>query len=130
MKKIPFYVAELQSEIIPANGKKYFAKLQKQPHIYMEQLLDEITKGSSVDPDEAYTLFKRFLKQIAKHLSRGRKVQLDNLGSFRLTIKGHSELSPEEINSDSIYRKGISFQAGKLMKEAIANVKFEKHVDG
>ena len=57
------------------------------------------------------------IKQIKKHLSDGKIVNLDALGSFQFQISGKGALTEEDYNTNLIQKVRIQYRPGRLIRE-------------
>jgi predicted histone-like DNA-binding protein len=66
------------------------------------------------------------LQNIPEYLARGYIVRLGELGSFYLSIQAEGSDSPESVRASKIKKNKIYFRAGKLVKQMLRNIKYEK----
>ena len=130
VSKVPYVVVPKKNPQNPSAKPKFYAQLIGRYKIGMKELLDDMTTGSAINPIEAKGIIERFLTEVGIHLQYGRKVDLDGLGSFYITVRSNGSGSPEEFTAGNIRKKSIRFNAGVELKAMLDNVQFVKTDNG
>jgi len=61
-----------------------------------------------------------------KLLEEGKKVRLEDIGLFSLSVSSEGFETPEECIPKQVHAKRICFKADKTLKETLAKIEFEK----
>lgn len=100
----------------PDAPKKYYAKAQADGEVTMDEMADDIAYATSLTDGDALNVLRALIKQINKHLSNGKIVRLENLGSFQMQICSTGADSEKKFTSANITRGHIQFRPGKSVK--------------
>jgi len=110
----------------PSAPPKYYAVVKSNGRVDLRQVARRIADISTISSADTLGVLEALLMVIPQLLAEGQIVRLGDLGSFRLTVKSEGMDSPEEVTVHTIDGLSVRFTPGKLFKQALANVEFEK----
>jgi predicted histone-like DNA-binding protein len=94
--------------------------------IALRQLAERIADISTVSTVDTVAVLEALLTVIPRELAEGRIVQLGDLGSFSLRIRGEGAETAEEVTARHITKTLTNFRPGKLFRDALDKISFEK----
>ena len=106
--------------------KKFYALAQKTGDTRMDELCDEIVQISALSKSDVYGVLYALLEVLPRHLTNGRSVHLEGLGSFRISLRSSTEDSEDDVDVHSIKGARVLFTTGKDLKKALSNLKYRK----
>ena len=129
MAKIIYEIYQNQVEDHPSNGK-YFARVKTIETLNTRKMANHIAEhGSIYTPDVIFGVLEKFRSCLIEQLLNSRKVKIDGLGIFYLTVecaKGGAE-SPEKFNvQKNIEALHIRFLPDKEQETNISSRQFLK----
>lgn len=107
---------------------KYYAKMQARGTVSFDALAEDIAYATTLTDGDVLNVLRALIKQIKKHLSDGKIVNLDALGSFQFQISGKGALTEEDYNTNLIQKVRIQYRPGRLVREVqnLTNLQFKK----
>lgn len=96
---------------------KYYAKMQARGTVSFDTLAEDIAYATTLTDGDVLNVLRALIKQIKKHLSDGKIVNLDALGSFQFQISGKGALTEEDYNTNLIQKVRIQYRPGRLIRE-------------
>lgn len=108
-----------------AAPKKWYASLKSIGLKKEKELAVLATEGTTLDPKEAQLAFSRFGTVILRALLDGHTVEIEDLGSFRLTASSEGVDSKEELTANHIKGINMRFVPSKATKEALQKAVFK-----
>ena len=96
---------------------KYYGKVQTSGTITFDTLAEDIAYATTLTDGDVLNVLRALIKQIKKHLSDGKIVNLDALGSFQFQISGKGALTEEDYNTNLIQKVRIQYRPGRLIRE-------------
>ena len=125
---IPYYVMTTKGgKSKGGSSRKAFARMPPTEKVEMRELLDNMVRKGSV---ASKGLMQGFLCDIfdslVYFLLEGRRVTLDEIGSFSLSLKSEATASADEFNKDNIKGVNVVFTPSRKMKECLANAEFKR----
>jgi len=92
----------------------------------MDDLLDELSKRMKRDIPPLRAVVDTFMEIVADELVKGKFVQIDRLGGFRMTLSCPAGIKkPEDVRGGSIGVKGVEYRPDKdLVKDLRSNASF------
>ena len=76
----------------------WFPKALHQITVTTEDLLKEIPKGCSLKKSDLLAALTELSEFLLHHLREGEIVDIDNIGRFKLEVKGQGVLSPDDFD--------------------------------
>ena len=90
------------------NGEgKYYPRPVCVRTIGMEELVADITHATSLTAADVTAVITELSAVIRRHLVYGHKVQLDDIGTFKLSFKGTGQESAEDVTAADITPSSI-----------------------
>ena len=96
---------------------KFYAKVQTRGTVNFDTLAEDIAYATTLTDGDVLNVLRALIKQIKKHLSDGKIVNLDALGSFQFQISGKGALTEEDYNTNLIQKVRIQYRPGRLIRE-------------
>lgn len=91
-----------------------------------DEIAEEIHNRSTLTTGDAKAALISFVEVMAHELSRGRRVHLEGLGYFQLTLSSPPVHSPKEIRAESVHVKSVAFRAEVSFKRRFKKVFLER----
>lgn len=119
-----------QPGVVGGGQIKYYASIERGDKIEFRSFLDETDELNIAHPGVYLAVLESFLTKVNYHLVNGRAVELGQLGSFYPSINSSSSDTPEAVDRRSIKRFKVIYRPSILLRDRLANVKFEKINNG
>jgi predicted histone-like DNA-binding protein len=110
----------------PEAPKKYYPMVKSVGRVTLRQLAQRIADISTVSSVDTVAMLEALLTVIPRELAEGRTVQLGDLGTFGLRVRGEGAETAEAVTAHSITKTLIGFRPGKRFKEMLPGLSFEK----
>jgi len=110
----------------PSAPPKYYASLKNSGRSSLRQVATQIGKISTVSTADTMATLEGLLSVVPQELLEGRIVELGELGTFRLSAKSEGAPNPGDISARSITGVKVIFTPGKLFKQALIGIKYQK----
>ncbi|MGC1379050.1 MAG: HU family DNA-binding protein [Anaerolineales bacterium] len=110
----------------PAAPPRYYASLRNRGRSNLRWVATRIGKISTVSSADTMATLEGLLTVIPEELRDGRIVELGELGTFRLSAKSDGAPDPGDITARSITGVKVIFTPGKLFKQALIGIKYQK----
>lgn len=110
-------------------GEKLFYPMLVEPSVVtFEELLNGVQEICSLTLADVTAIVKSFQEVVLELLSEGYSVHVENLGSFRPTLKATSVENKDDVSADLIKQVHCVFTPSVRLKEAIKmnNLEFKK----
>lgn len=92
-----------------------------------DEIAEEISHSTSLTPADTKAVLEEMAARFAQDLSRGIKLKLNGIGSFRLSFGGTGHENEEDVTAFDIGGIRIVFVADpKLRQKILASLTFEK----
>lgn len=104
----------------------YYAQPVKRGTLTLRQLAKRASDMSSITVMDALSVIESLVQIIPEELGEGNIVRLGEFGSFSLSIKCEPAETPEALKSPSINGAKIIFRPGKIVKEKLEVISYEK----
>jgi len=112
-----------QNRTAPA---KLFAIAVARGTVDIDQLLDAVCEGTTLNRDEARMGINRLFKKTEEFLGMGFSVNLGDLGYIHVTLKSNGVDTPEEASASMITDIVPHFVFGRKLRERLKNIKVER----
>ena len=107
---------------------KWYLSLKSLGMVKSKQVAKEMADETTMNPKEAEIAIYELVKVLKRLLLSGYTVQLDDLGSFYLTINTTGTETEEAATANSLSKVNIHFRPDGELKEAIAKVQLKPTV--
>jgi predicted histone-like DNA-binding protein len=94
----------------------------------LRRIATRISKICSMSSADTLAVLEALLDVIPEELADGRTVSLGDFGSYRLSVRGSGEDTRDDVTAHNIRRARAIFTPGKLFKQALAALEYEKEV--
>ncbi|MDH6306533.1 putative histone-like DNA-binding protein [Parabacteroides sp. PF5-5] len=91
-----------------------------------DELVETIHSNSTLTTADAKAALISFVEVMGKELSRGRRVHLEGLGYFQLTLSSPPVQSAKEVRAESVRVKSVAFRAETSFKKRFTAVELER----
>lgn len=109
---------------------KYYASIVRGKKLGLRSFVEEIAQMNTLQTPDVFAVLESFLQMSAKHLSEGRAIDMGQLGTFSPAIQSRGEVTPKDVNRNSIVRLKVNFRPSSLLSERLSVAKFEKVKNG
>ena len=116
-------------KVMPLKGgtkEVYCAALLKSKTVGMKEISEALSEASTLNSIDCYAVMMGMTQQIVQHLLQGNVVNVEGLGSFRITAKTHAEATPEEVTAATISGATVNFRPSVEVKKHLRHAKFVK----
>jgi predicted histone-like DNA-binding protein len=107
--------------------KKFYPSIQSSGRVTTRELAEQAAKMSTLTTVDMMAAIESFLSIIPGELAKGNIVELGEFGSFWLRTTADGIDSPEAVRADQITNVLPRFMPGKLFKEVIAKIIFNRN---
>jgi predicted histone-like DNA-binding protein len=105
--------------------KKWYASLKSIGLKKEREIAILAAEGTTLDPKEAQLAYSRFGIVVIRALLDGHTVEIENFGTFRLTINSEGTDKKEELTANNIKEVNIRFIPDKGTKETLQKATFK-----
>lgn len=123
---VSFSVVSKKNPSNPSSPPKYYASIKSKGRSRLRKVAQRIGGISTVSSADTMATLEGLLEVIPQELADGHIVELGDLGSFRLSAKSEGAENAESVTARSITGVRVVFTPGKLFKQALAALEFEK----
>lgn len=123
---VPFIVIEKTNPRNPGEPRKYYAHAKSNGAVDLRTLANQIAAISTLSTPDVLAALEALLLVIPQHLADGMIVRLGELGSFSLSVQSAASDSREEVSARNITSNRLRFRPGKLLREKLGKVSYEK----
>lgn len=102
----------------------YCATLVKNREVTLHEIAESLSENSTLNPVDCYAVMVGMAAQIARHLEQGNVVNIEFLGSFRISAKSTAVASPELVTAKTLGKPSVNFRPSLQMKKQIAKIQF------
>lgn len=111
------------------DAKLYFPQLVPGGRVSFDDLCDEVAEESSLTSGDIKNCLDRFRHCLEKHLLEGRVVELGELGTFRVNLRGTGVSSTEDFDPRQMMRPpSVQYWMGKRLRHTIRKKAQFEHV--
>lgn len=105
--------------------EKFYLQARVLGTVGLSDICNEISLSSSLTRGDVTNTIMSFLDTIPKYLKMGYSVKLDELGTFRLTLKSEGSETEKEANASKVKSIRPLFVASTKLKKEIENTPVE-----
>lgn len=106
--------------------KKWYANSVNQGSVSQHKMAQIIASKSSLTQGDVLNVIQNLLEEMPKILMDGKSINLEGLGSFRLTIASEGTETEKDFSTSSIKGVKVVFTPSMQIKKEISQVKFER----
>jgi len=110
----------------PENYNKFHAIPVYNDLVSLKEISRYISKRSSLTSGDIVNVLTNLTEVLPEFLAEGKRVQLGDLGIFRLSFSSEGVDKESDFNVSKIRNTKIIFSPGKDMKNNIKNTRFKK----
>ncbi len=92
----------------------------------LDELAEDMSRSSSINKSDITGVMGALIPEFIGHLLKGGIVEIDGIGSFRLSISSAGQDTPDETSIEDIRKWKIIFRPDRRLKEEVSKVRFEK----
>ena len=117
---------DLQDNMNSGSSKKkgLYPRVISSRTVFLDELLEKATGGTTLSAFEAKIAFELALKQLVSELQDGNNVCIDNFGMFSLTAKSRRVQSENEIRGASVEVNRVAFRTSRAFTKKLGTVEF------
>ena len=105
--------------------KKWYASLKSVGLKKEKEVAVLAADGTTLDPKEAQLAYSRFGIVLMRMLLDGHTVEIENLGTFRLTVNSEGVDTKEELSANHIKKVNLRFIPCEATKDALKKATFK-----
>ncbi|CEA16403.1 MAG: HU family DNA-binding protein [Fermentimonas caenicola] len=109
----------------PDSKRKWYASPVKSGTINNYQLSKGIASKSSMTRGAVLNVIENMVDEIPRYLTEGYSVNLNNLGTLRLSLSSKGVSKPEDFKSENITNMRVVFTPSPEFKKTLQNIEFE-----
>jgi predicted histone-like DNA-binding protein len=117
MAEINYSVAAMKNPMKQSEPPKYYAKMQANGVVDMDDLAEEISYATTLTDGDILNVLRALIKQMKRHLKGGKIVKLEKFGNFQFQICSNGTDTEKEFTPACITKVNIQFRPGALLKE-------------
>ncbi len=110
----------------PSAPRKFYAIARSKDQVDLRTLSKEIARISTVSSIDTMAVLEALVQILPDYLTEGRSVKLGDFGTFRLTLSSEGAETAEAFSSALIKKANLKFRPGKLIRDALSTISFEK----
>lgn len=110
----------------PDSPRKWYASAVKAGTINNYQLSKGIAAKSSLTRGAVMNVIENMVDEIPRYLIEGYSVNLNNLGTLRLSLSSEGVENPEEFTANNIKNMRVVFTASPEFKKILQNMHLEE----
>lgn len=110
------------------DGKKQplHARIVPKGTIHTQEIAEEIADSCGYSTATTKGMLDALAKVISKNLRRGYTVELDDLGSFSISLKCRPVMDKKELRSWSVHFNNVHFKGSKKLKQKLIPIDLER----
>ena len=105
---------------------KYYASANTTGRSAIDEITEDIEQASTVNGADIRAVLYGLLESIPKHLKAGNSVELQGIGTFRISISSNPEDTADKVTSKSIKSTKILFTPDKKLSKVLNDLTFKK----
>lgn len=110
----------------PDSDRKWYSSPVKTGTINNYQLSKGIAAKSSMTRGAVLNVIENMVDEIPKYLMDGYSVNLNNLGTLRISLSSEGVNTPEDFTDDNIKNMRVVFTPSPEFKKSLKNIKYEQ----
>lgn len=105
---------------------QYYPRAIQSGVIDLDALAEQVSDSCTATPADCYAVILSLVEVVSKSLENGKIVRLGHLGSFQVSVKGTTSISPAAVDHHNIKSASIIFRPGAKFKKMLGNLQFSK----
>jgi predicted histone-like DNA-binding protein len=123
---VKFAAVARRDPIHPNVPSKFYPVVRITGHSNLRRIATRISKICSMSSADTLAILEALLDVIPEELAIGHTVSLGDFGSYRLSVRGSGEEIGDDVTYHNILKTRAIFKPGKLFRQALANMEYEK----
>jgi len=111
-----------------SKSPRYVAKSVTGEMLDFEKVCHQVCQICGIHRGIVYVVISGLLDVLVNNLGMGHSVKLGEFGILRPGIRAKAQTSEEEADSQTIYRRRVTFVPGKMLKNFLQNVSITRMV--
>ena len=105
---------------------KIYAQMVSGDLVTFDEFVEEVADSTVAGSAGVKAILDRFNVVLVRHLRNGRRVQVGELGNFRLNMGSTGVATVEDFSTDVIREPRVRFHPGKALRAMKGNTNFER----
>lgn len=115
----------------PVDKSISYYPIQAKPEpVTLDRIVKQIEENSTMHESDIKGVIANFYRRIIEHLQDGRSVNLEDLGSFNVWMKGKGEPTAEEVQAESIKSIRVAWRPSAVIRKQVKlgadGIRFER----
>lgn len=110
----------------PAAPPKYYAVAKSRNKVTMKMVCARVANATTMSEADVYGVLKALLAEMGFILMEGDMVELDDFGTFRLTVNSEGVEDVDDVTSNLVTKVNIRYRAGSDLANKVKSIKIEK----
>ena len=106
--------------------RKFYGSVKLTETITLRELSKQISKETTLGIPDVLAVIEALLQDIPEHLIKGKKVKLNEFGTFRLTVTGQGSDTAEEYSTALIDKPNLNFWPGVEFRNVLNSAVYHK----
>lgn len=106
--------------------KRYHARIVSNGTVRTTEIVDYISEASSFSSGDIKGILDSVSNIMAHYLEMGYTVDLDELGTFSISLKCEEVEDPKKVRAHSVHFRNIHYQADKKLMNRLQGIHLEK----
>lgn len=106
--------------------KKYYASANITGRTTTKEMCREVEQLSALSGAEVQGVLYTLAELLPQHLSEGKSVELEGIGTFRISLISRGEAKAEDVDMHTIEGPRIIFNPSKAFLNAMQNLRYKK----
>ena len=121
-----YKLLQRRSPVDPSAPKKFFATPIMTGKIDIEQVADDLVLVSSISIGDILSVLRNLIAILPKYLLNGYRVQLGDLGTFKVSFSSEGVDDPKAFVVSKIRNRRILFLPGPAFRKILRDLTFER----
>ncbi len=110
----------------PQAAKKFYAVNQNTGEVDLRELSRIIAEISTVSEIDTMAVIEAFIKKVPELVADGKIVRLGDFGSFYITLQSEGAETADAFSPALIKKVFLRFRLGKMIRNILKSVSYEK----
>ena len=106
--------------------KRFHARLVTQGVVRTEEIIQHVSEASSFSSGDVKGLLDSLSQAIGMYLERGYTVDIDELGTFSISLKCDPIENPKNAHAHAVHFRNIHYKADKKLMKRLQGMRFER----
>ena len=122
---VQFKMVAKQNNLASPPEVKYFPCAVSNNEVDLDNLADIISYQSTLTKADCYAVIIALTEAIGESLSNGSIVRLDSLGTFRLTLQGKGNITPDDLGKSNIIGAKVKYKPSKNINNKLKGITYK-----